>query len=53
MSEGRTRKSKAARSFDRLPLNALRVFEAVATHLSFAEAAEAVSPARFTAVAAA
>ena len=42
MSEGRTRKSKAARSFDRLPLNALRVFEAVATHLSFAEAAEAL-----------
>ena len=42
MSEGRTRKSKAARSFERLPLNALRVFEAVATHLSFAEAAEAL-----------
>ena len=43
MSERRTRKSKAAaRSFDRLPLNALRVFEAVATHLSFAEAAEAL-----------
>jgi len=43
MSERRTRKSKAAaRSFDRLPLNALRVFEAVATHLSFAEAADAL-----------
>jgi len=43
MSERRTRKSKAAaRSFDRLPLNALRVFEAVATHLSFADAAEAL-----------
>ena len=43
MSERRTRKSKAAaRSFDRLPLNALRVFEAVANHLSFAEAAEAL-----------
>jgi len=42
MSERRTRKSNAARSFDRLPLNALRVFEAVATHLSFAEAAEAL-----------
>src|SRR5215467_16396595 len=42
MSERRTRKSKAARSFDRLPLNALRVFEAVATHLSFANAAEAL-----------
>jgi LysR family glycine cleavage system transcriptional activator len=42
MSERRTRKTKVARSFDRLPLNALRVFEAVATHLSFAEAAEAL-----------
>jgi LysR family transcriptional regulator, glycine cleavage system transcriptional activator len=40
MSERRTKKTEAARSFDRLPLNALRVFEAVATHLSFAEAAE-------------
>ena len=42
MSEPRKRKTEAARSFDRLPLNALRVFEAVATHLSFAEAAEAL-----------
>jgi LysR family transcriptional regulator, glycine cleavage system transcriptional activator len=42
MSERRTRKTEATRSFDRLPLNALRVFEAVATHLSFAEAAEAL-----------
>jgi len=42
MSERRTKKSDAVRSFDRLPLNALRVFEAVATHLSFAEAAEAL-----------
>jgi LysR family transcriptional regulator, glycine cleavage system transcriptional activator len=42
MSERRTRKTEVARSFDRLPLNALRVFEAVATHLSFAEAAEAL-----------
>jgi len=42
MSERRTRKAEAPRSFDRLPLNALRVFEAVATHLSFAEAAEAL-----------
>ena len=42
MSERRTRKTEAPRSFDRLPLNALRVFEAVATHLSFAEAAEAL-----------
>ncbi len=40
MPERRTKKTEAARSFDRLPLNALRVFEAVATHLSFAEAAE-------------
>jgi LysR family glycine cleavage system transcriptional activator len=42
MSERRTRKTEVARSFDRLPLNALRVFEAVATHLSFAEAAHAL-----------
>jgi LysR family glycine cleavage system transcriptional activator len=42
MAERRTRKTEAVRSFDRLPLNALRVFEAVATHLSFAEAAEAL-----------
>ena len=42
MPERCTRKTEAARSFDRLPLNALRVFEAVATHLSFAEAAEAL-----------
>src|SRR6516225_11195642 len=42
MSEPRKRKTEVARSFDRLPLNALRVFEAVATHLSFAEAAEAL-----------
>ena len=31
-----------ASAYDRLPLNALRVFEAVATRLSFAEAAEAL-----------
>jgi LysR family glycine cleavage system transcriptional activator len=42
MSERRTRKTEAARSFERLPLNALRVFEAVAARLSFAEAAEAL-----------
>src|SRR5262247_2365954 len=42
MSERRKRKTEVVRSFDRLPLNALRVFEAVATHLSFAEAAEAL-----------
>jgi hypothetical protein len=34
MSERRLRKTEATRSFDRLPLNALRVFEAVA-RLSF------------------
>jgi LysR family glycine cleavage system transcriptional activator len=42
MPERRTRKTEVARSFDRLPLNALRVFEAVAARLSFAEAAEAL-----------
>src|SRR5215471_201465 len=42
MSERRKRKTEVVRSFDRLPLNALRVFEAAATHLSFAEAAEAL-----------
>jgi len=30
-------------AYDRLPLSALRVFEAVATHLSFTQAAEALS----------
>src|SRR5215467_10747313 len=42
MSERRKRKTEQTRSFDRLPLNALRVFEAVATRLSFAGAAEAL-----------
>ena len=42
MSERRLRKTEATRSFDRLPLNALRVFEAVAARLSFAEAADAL-----------
>jgi LysR family transcriptional regulator, glycine cleavage system transcriptional activator len=42
MSDRRTRKTEVARSFDRLPLNALRVFEAVATQLSFAEAADSL-----------
>ena len=42
MSERRIRKSDVSSAFDRLPLNALRVFEAVATQLSFAEAAEAL-----------
>lgn len=31
------------RAYERLPLGALRVFEAVATHLNFSEAAEALS----------
>jgi LysR family transcriptional regulator, glycine cleavage system transcriptional activator len=42
MSERRLRKTELKRSFDRLPLNALRVFEAVATRLSFATAADAL-----------
>ena len=48
MSERRLRKTEATRSFDRLPLNALRVFEAVAARLSFAAAADAlhVTPTR-------
>ena len=37
-----TAKSAQISAFDRLPLNALRVFEAVAANLSFAEAAEAL-----------
>jgi hypothetical protein len=35
MSERPIRKTEATRSFDRLPLNALRVFEAVAARLGF------------------
>jgi LysR family glycine cleavage system transcriptional activator len=42
MPERRTRKTEAIRGFERLPLNALRVFEAVASHLSFAAAAHAL-----------
>jgi len=42
MSERRLRKTEPKGSYHRLPLNALRVFEAVATHLSFSEAAEAL-----------
>jgi LysR family glycine cleavage system transcriptional activator len=42
MSERGVRKTEATRSFERLPLNALRVFEAVATRLSFATAADAL-----------
>jgi LysR family transcriptional regulator, glycine cleavage system transcriptional activator len=43
MSERRIRKAKSSRTFDRLPLNALRVFEAVATRLSFATAADVLN----------
>jgi LysR family glycine cleavage system transcriptional activator len=43
MPERRIRKTEVTRSFERLPLNALRVFEAVATHMSFATAAEALN----------
>jgi len=42
MSERRVRKTKRLPGFERLPLNGLRVFESVASHLSFAEAAEAL-----------
>jgi LysR family glycine cleavage system transcriptional activator len=42
MPERRIRKTEPTRSFDRLPLNALRVFEAVATRLSFSAAADAL-----------
>ena len=37
------RKSKAPTAYDRLPLGALRVFEAVAAHLSFSAAADALN----------
>ena len=36
------RKTKRLPGFERLPLNGLRVFESVASHLSFTEAAEAL-----------
>ena len=42
MPERRLRKADAIAGFERLPLNALRVFESVATRLSFAEAAHAL-----------
>jgi LysR family transcriptional regulator, glycine cleavage system transcriptional activator len=42
MSDKQLRKTKPSTGFDRLPLNGLRVFESVASHLSFAEAAEAL-----------
>lgn len=42
MAENRLRKSKRLPAFERLPLNGLRMFESVASHLSFSEAAEAL-----------
>src|ERR1700747_1590062 len=42
MSDRRLRKSKRSAGFERLPLNGLRVFESVASHLSFTEAAESL-----------
>jgi len=42
MSTRALRKTKRLPGFERLPLNGLRVFESVASHLSFTEAAEAL-----------
>lgn len=42
MANRRLPDNNVASAFDRLPLNALRVFEAVATRMSFAEAAESL-----------
>ena len=42
MSKRVLRKTKRLPGFERLPLNGLRVFESVAAHLSFTEAAEAL-----------
>ena len=42
MARRRVEKPEQSSAFDRLPLNALRVFEAVATRLSFADAAESL-----------
>jgi LysR family glycine cleavage system transcriptional activator len=42
MSKRRLRKTEVIPGFERLPLNALRVFEAVAARLSFGEAADAL-----------
>jgi len=42
MSKRKLRKTKRLPGFERLPLNGLRVFESVASHLSFTEAAEAL-----------
>src|SRR5258706_2425481 len=43
MPDSRLRKSKVPAAYDRLPLGALRVFEAVASHLSFSAAADALN----------
>jgi len=42
MARRKLQKAELSSAFDRLPLNALRVFEAVATRLSFAEAADSL-----------
>lgn len=42
MPERKLRKAKRLAGFERLPLNGLRVFESVASYLSFTEAAEAL-----------
>lgn len=42
MSKRDLRKTKRLKGFERLPLNGLRVFESVASHLSFSNAAEAL-----------
>ncbi len=42
MARRKVQKADLSSAFDRLPLNALRVFEAVATRLSFAEAADSL-----------
>jgi len=42
MSKRILRKTKRLPGFERLPLNGLRVFESVASHLSFTDAAEAL-----------
>jgi LysR family transcriptional regulator, glycine cleavage system transcriptional activator len=42
MSKRTLRKTKRQAGFERLPLNGLRVFESVASHLSFTEAAESL-----------
>ena len=42
MARRKVQNQELSSAFDRLPLNALRVFEAVATRLSFAEAADSL-----------